>query len=214
MLNCSISKNHAGIILTGDYWSLKSLNEIIHDINERSPLVRDKEGMFLDFAYDVRKAFECQREILKPPMAAPEFGVRYGVKILWPVILLQYQMLRQSLAFIDHGSRHQAVAYALQFAIENGLAEDFRANEMEIKRAWNGIDLHDPKTFGLLYSRTGLYCSWTKALRKKGISALLDSFSPFYEQHHAFAIRYGSCPPFSPADFAHWESCEWPDIRW
>ncbi|WP_341487448.1 hypothetical protein [Pararhizobium sp. A13] len=37
--------------------------------------MKDKEGAFLGLAYDVRKAFEQQREILQPPQHFDEVGV-------------------------------------------------------------------------------------------------------------------------------------------
>ncbi|WP_244491207.1 recombinase family protein [Paramesorhizobium deserti] len=67
MLSYHVLKNHAGILLIGDCTSLRWLHEVVHDVNERSPLVTDKEGMFLGLAYDVRKAYEQQREVLQPP---------------------------------------------------------------------------------------------------------------------------------------------------
>ena len=50
LLSYRLLKNHAGILLIGDYTSLSWLHEVVHDVNERSPLVRDKEGMFLSLA--------------------------------------------------------------------------------------------------------------------------------------------------------------------
>ena len=89
MLSYRLLKNHAGILLIGDYSSLRWLHEVVHDVNERSPIIKDKEGWFLGLAYDVRKAYEKQREILLPPERFDEIGPRYGVQILWPVLLLQ-----------------------------------------------------------------------------------------------------------------------------
>lgn len=117
MLSYRLLKNHAGILLIGDYTSLRWLHEVVHDVNERSPFVRDKEGMFLGLAYDVRKAYEQQREILKPPEHYEEMGIRYGVRVLWPVLLLQQRMLRTSLAYLDHTAKTQAIAYALEAVI-------------------------------------------------------------------------------------------------
>ncbi|WP_266030930.1 DUF6904 family protein [Brucella intermedia] len=88
MFSHRLLNNHAGVMMIGDYTSLRWLHEVVHDINERSPLVRDREGAFLGLAYDVRKAYQRQREVLKPPEHDEEIGIRYGVKILWPVLLL------------------------------------------------------------------------------------------------------------------------------
>ena len=68
MLSHQLLRNHAGIMLIGDYGTLRLLNEVVRDVNERSPLVRDKEGAFLALAYDARKAYEQQREIIQPPV--------------------------------------------------------------------------------------------------------------------------------------------------
>src|SRR4051812_43060064 len=92
MLSYSLLKNHAGILLVGDHTSLTWLHEVVHEVNDRSPLVIDKEGSFLGLAYDVRKAFERQREVIQPPKHFEEIGVRYGVQILWPVLLLQQRL--------------------------------------------------------------------------------------------------------------------------
>lgn len=67
MLSHRLLRNHAGLALIGDYGTLRLLHEIVHDVNERSPLVRDKEGPFLNMAYEVRKAYEGQREVVQPP---------------------------------------------------------------------------------------------------------------------------------------------------
>lgn len=54
MYSYNALKNAAGIALFSDYLSLRQANEIIHDVNERSPLIRDKDGFFLGLAYDLR----------------------------------------------------------------------------------------------------------------------------------------------------------------
>lgn len=81
--------------------------------------------MFLALAYDARKAYERQRDMVEPPEHSEEIGIRYGVRILWPVLLLQHRMLRSSLAYLNHTAKTQAIAYALEAIIEEALLEDF-----------------------------------------------------------------------------------------
>lgn len=69
--------------------------------------------------YDARKAYEGQRRVMKPTARAPEDSARYGVEILWPVLLLQTRMLRQSLAYIHNTKWQQAVAYNLEAIVES-----------------------------------------------------------------------------------------------
>src|SRR3546814_8986595 len=83
MLSYQLLKNHAGLLLVGDYTSLRWLHEVVHDVNERSPLIKDDESPFLGLAYDARKAYQSEREILPAPQSYEEMGTRYGVPILW-----------------------------------------------------------------------------------------------------------------------------------
>ena len=53
-----LAQKHAGILLVGDHTSLTRLHEVVHEVNDCSPIVIDKEGSFPGLAYDVRKASE------------------------------------------------------------------------------------------------------------------------------------------------------------
>lgn len=44
-----------GITLSGSYLTLRQFHSILHDVNERSALVRNKEAGVLALAYDVRR---------------------------------------------------------------------------------------------------------------------------------------------------------------
>ncbi|MCK7616065.1 DUF6904 family protein [Roseibium sediminicola] len=214
MLSYQLLKNHAGILLIGDYTSLNWLHEVVHDVNERSPLVRDKEGMFLSLAYDVRKAFEQQREILLPPQNQEAVGVRYGVRILWPVLLMQQRMLRTSLGYLDHSAKVQAIAYALEAIIEEALREDFGKQGESIIDLWQRLNPAYPSVFDMLKSRGAIFCSWTKRQRKANLQQLLISFDPMYDSFYQLRIRRGETNLMSPDEMALWENAEWPDPRW
>ena len=58
MLQFDLTKRHAGIVLWGDTWSLRADHDLVHKVNEESPVVQNKEGFLLGLAYDVRKAYE------------------------------------------------------------------------------------------------------------------------------------------------------------
>lgn len=214
MLSYRLLKNHAGIVLIGDHTSLRWLHEVVHDVNDRSPLVKDKEGMFLALAYDVRKAYEQQREVLQPPQHHEEMGVRYGVKILWPVLLLQHRMLRLSLAFLNHSAKTQAIAYALEAIIEEALREDFGAQGERAIALWQRLDPAQPDVFDMLRSRGAIFCSWTKTQRKTNFLQLLTSFDPMYDSYYVLRLQQGEKNLVSPGELALWNDVEWPDPRW
>ncbi len=214
MLSYGLLKNHAGILLVGDYTSLRCLHEVIHDVNERSPLVKDKEGMFLGLAYDARKAYEQQREVLQPPQHCEAMGVRYGVKILWPVLLLQHRMLRLSLAFLSHSAKTQAITYALEGVIEEALREDCGTEAESVIALWRRLDTAQPAVFDMLRSRGAIFCSWTRAQRKANFQQLLTSFDPMYDSYYALRLQRGEKGLLSPGQFALWDHVEWPDPGW
>lgn len=214
MLSYRLLKNHAGILLIGDYTSLRWLHEVVHDVNERSPLVREKEGMFLGLAYDVRKAYERQREIILPPSHYDEMGVRYGVQILWPVLLLQQRMLRHSLAYLDQSAKTQAITYALEAVIDEALREDFGAQGKDAVTLWQRINPAQPEVFEMLQTRGAIFCSWTKAERKRKFLQLLTSFGPMYDSYYVLRLQRGEKNLLSPGELALWANAEWPDPRW
>ena len=214
MLKHALLKNNAGLMLCGDYLTLEALHGVIHDVNEHSPVIVDKEGLFLGLAYDVRKAFEQQREVLKAPRHQPEIGLRFGVKILWPVLLVQARMLRVGLGFMDHSKQHQALTYALEHLIETALAEEFPEQSRALTAAWRGIDIQDPSLDRQLDSRGAVFCSWSKGQRRLGLLGLLLSLQPDYERAFAGLCAQGLKALVEPSVFETWENVEWPDPKW
>lgn len=214
MLGYRLLKNPAGILLIGDYTSLKGLYEIVHDVDERSPLTKTKDDSFLGLAYDVRHAFEGQRQVINPPSGFEKIGIRYGVEIIWPEILLQQRMLRASLAFIDHSRMHQAITYALEAVIEDALHEDFEADGRPAVQLWQRINPAEPNTFEKLESRAAIYSSWTKAERKRHFLNLLDSFSSMYESIYEARKRNGESGLLDPKELDRWKDAERPDPKW
>ncbi len=213
MLSYQLLKNHAGLLLVGDYTSLRSLYDVVHDVNERSPLIKEEDGPFLGLAYDVRKAYEQQREILPPPLGYEEMGTRYGVQILWPVLLLQHRMLRVSLGYLDHSKRHQAITYALEAVIEEGLQEDFGHDGQTMIDLWQRLSPAHPGMFDKLNSRGAIFCSWGKAERKLRFAALLASFDSMHNTIDAVRAERSETGLLS-SELERWENAEWPDPRW
>ena len=214
MLSYRLLNNHAGLLLIGDYTSLRWLHEVIHEINDRSPLIRVDDGPFLGLAYEVRKAYEQQREIIPAPEHFEEVGTRYGTKLLWPVLLLQQRMMRVSLAYLDHSAKHQAITYALEAVIEEALIEDFGPHNRVVIDHWQQIDPASPDVLDKLDSRGGIFCSWTKSERKYRIAALLASFDRRFEDNHLAEVARGESPVLSPEELRMWEQAEWPDPNW
>jgi hypothetical protein len=215
VLTYKLLKNHAGVLLTGDYETLRALHEIVHAVNERSPLLQEKEGPFLGLAYDLRKAYEGQRQKLRAPEGYPEIGPRFGVEILWPVLLWQSRMLRASMAFIPTNRQMHAQTYALEAVIEAALVDDFGAEVgNSVIGHWERVDPAHPHSELSLASRGAVFSSWSKACRKAGIVGCIASMDPMYEVFYQAWTRDGVTGLVSPQEYAQWDTAEWPDPKW
>lgn len=214
MLTYSLLKNHAGVLLTGDYNSLKALHAVVHEVNEKSPLLQDKHTLFLALAYDARKAYEQQREVIEPPKHFPEIGTRFGVPILWPVLLVQCRVLRTSMAFIDTTKWQQAVAYNLEAVIEAALENDFGTQSRMLIERWMAINPKHPWPMEKLDSRGAIFSSWTKAERRKRIAGLLASLDPMYLVNYEIWLHNGDTTLVPPEELDSWDNVAWPNPRW
>ena len=214
MLSYRPLKNNAGILLCGDYLTLKALHEVVHVVNEKSPLIHNKEGVFLSFAYDIRKAYEGQRQVLQPAPHAPEIGIRYGVEMLWPMLLMQSRMLRASLAYFDSDKQQQSLAYALELVIETAIAQELKSQADIITYRWSRIDPAIPWPEQKINGRSALFCSWSKAERLKKLPDLLASLDPMYTLFYEHAMKNGKPNLLSPAELDEWDGMDWPDPKW
>ncbi|MDR1311121.1 MAG: hypothetical protein LBK01_04495 [Burkholderiaceae bacterium] len=172
MFSYQLLDEHAGLLLIGDYSTLWLLRDILFDVEKRAPFLQDKDS-FLALAYDARKAYEGKREILSAPEHSPELGIRYGVEILWPVLIVQARMLRVSLGYVDHSKRHQAITYALEAVIEDGLKADFGQNAPEIIEAWQRLDQQDASILDMLDGMAEEFNTWNAQQREKRLVKLL-----------------------------------------
>lgn len=137
---------------------------------------------------------EREQEIIPPPPHYDEIG---GVRILWPVSLLEQRMLRVSLSFLDHSRHHQAITYALESVIEDGLKDDFGSGGEAIIRQWQRLYPTLPETFDKLDTRAALFSSWNKRDRRRRLVALLATFDQMYDSLHAMGRRRAAYHPRS-----------------
>lgn len=215
MLGYDLLRNHAGILRMGHYQTLRGLHDVIHAVNDGSPVIRNKESCFLSLVYDVQKAYEGQRKKIKPPEHYPEVGPRFGVEILWPVLLWQSRVLRQSMAFFDTTKEMHAHAYALEAVIEQALRAALGAAVAEhVIAEWERLDTNPMQSEALLYGRFSLYSAWPKAARKNGLLGMLASLSYQYPVLYQVWTRNGVKHLVSPEEYAECEGAEWHDPRW
>jgi hypothetical protein len=201
MLSSEKLPRYEGLRLMGSAEALQEFHTLLHDVNERSVLIRDKEGFFLAFAYDVRKAYEGQRTKRKPNPQVLHSGPILGVDILWPTLLVQARMLRTSLGFMDSTKRHQAYTYALESIIEEGLARDFGSEYDAIHAQYLMLSPEHPFLEDAILSRAQLYAAWSGAERRRRIVNLLESLDPMYRYWYPHRLANGATNLLSPDEW-------------
>lgn len=161
-----------GLVLMGDYSSLKCLHAVLLDVESRTPLLRHKEdGTALSsLAYEVRKAYEQMRERIQPPELLPERGVLFGVGEHWLVLLAASRLLRISLGYIDHDKRTQAITYALEAVLEDGMKEAFGDDAHGIKAHLEAMSPDELNGLGLHVEQ---FLAWNAEQRKRYLGSLL-----------------------------------------
>ena len=209
MLNFGLSKSSAGITLIGDYLTLRDLHQVIHDVNEQATVIADKEGLFIALAYDIRKAYEGHREIIEPPKQRPEIGRRFGVRILWPVLICQTSLLRGALAFMPSNRIHQAYAYLLEDIVDGALKADFADNAGEITNAMARLTLLCNSNLKKLDARGAIFCSWTKKERKLRLASLLRSFDPLFG-----TLSFQAKEKQDLEEIETYAGTEWAEVKW
>ena len=201
MLSSEKLPRYEGLRLMGSAECLREFHALLHDVNERSVLIRDKEGFFLAFAYDIRKAYEGQRAKRKPNPDVLHAGPVLGVEILWPTLLVQTRMLRASLGFMDSTKRHQAYTYALEAIIEEGLARDFGTGYDAIHEQYLMLSPEHPFLEEAILSRVELYATWSGAERRRRIVNLLESLDPMYRSWYPHRLANGDTDLLSPDEW-------------
>jgi hypothetical protein len=101
MLRYELTPNNAGFILWGDSEALNELHELIHYIVDESPLIKVKDGFMLSLAYDIRKARKVIVVLSNISMINMDTYKLYGVELLWPLVLVQSSILRNSMGYIQ-----------------------------------------------------------------------------------------------------------------
>jgi len=123
MLLALPTQHGAGASLFGDYWDLDNLHETIHSLVENSPLNEGLQKTALGLAYDIRHAYQRDREEREFGNDEYDTVVYRGAKILWPILLFQMSLLRYSASFKPTTKEQQANLYRLESCVENALLE-------------------------------------------------------------------------------------------
>lgn len=181
MFNFQLSGGCEGFVLIGSYPLLRKAYAVASEISETAD-IHGEDDFFLALAYDLRKAFSGSREVYRPPEESPEIGLRFGVKMLWPTILVQTKILRACLSCTKINAGHQAIAYALEDVVQNAIKSEFKDNSSAVESAWTKIDVNHVLSRDKAISRSAAFLGWSEGKRRQFLPHLLDSLHPMYER--------------------------------
>lgn len=123
MLFAKPTQHGAGIILYGDYYDLKSLHATVSYLYDGIPNDCGVGDFLSALAYDIRHAYQMNREIIKLGFDQSDTVEYRGVKIFWPIILFQIALLRWYTRFKPTTKEHLSDLFRLEYIVEESLSE-------------------------------------------------------------------------------------------
>jgi hypothetical protein len=201
-------RRNGGFVFWGDYSSLRDLHEFIHDAVKRSSVLQD-EGIVINLAYDIRKAFEGQRRMEVTKIENDEITL-YGVEQTWPLFISQVALLRTSLAFLDTTSFHQAQMYLLEHLLESAIKKIFPSQSTDILNHFKQmVGTQESFISPLLGGRVCYFMQLTPAQRRDKLPMVLRSLTPMYDFTYQFWARNENNGLIDPSDF---QNLDWDNI--
>lgn len=124
MIFAEPTKYGSGIFIFGHESDLISLHETIHELADEDLIAHQLVNLLLGLAYDIRKAFEGQREVRKIETVHHDNSIEcFGVRILWPTFLLQIRLLRWVSGYQPTSKKQQSWLYLLESLTESAVIE-------------------------------------------------------------------------------------------
>ena len=164
--------------------------------------VLEGEGLTLSLAYDIRKAYEGQRESDKKIIWNDELSI-YGVEQVWPTFLTQVALLRTGLAFVNSSKLEQSQMYLLEDFAEKAIAGSFPKEANRITACFHRlVGIQEKQVKDRLGSRVSYFLSIVARKRKALLSEILCSLDPMWESSHEILGKDRIDGDLCPDDFA------------
>lgn len=213
MLQFKLTPHYAGVTLWGDFEVLDRLHTFIHHVVDESSHIEDKEGFVLGLAYDLRKAFQGQRNQDYRTHSEDDRCRIYGVEVLWPLLLVQIGVLRQAMAFTPTSKLDQALMFELEYVVESALrmAIPVTADEVihRMSRIGSAPYMH---LDNVLDSRCRYFIELPVKQRLVTLPKLMETFDPMYG--FLAGARSGmKSDIIQPDAFVNGKQ-KWPDFEW
>lgn len=207
----------AGLTLWGDYHDFRSLYQTIDKAVAAAP--HSIGDFIVALNYDVRHAYEGQREEKRFGRDELDSVTYRGEKILWPEIMFQTRLVRAYLAYTPTTSEDQSNVFRLEYAVGQAL-RSFDATTGGICAEW----LEHPVTLPTDYltefigEATLRYVMEAKSgkQRFRRLPATLSSLLPVSVEYRDFAAQMRKLAEEEGCDPGQLRSEpeEWPEFKW
>lgn len=216
MIFAEPTKFRAGITLYGDYMDFRSLHSTVHELADRSPLAGHFEEFILRFAYELRHAYQGDREEKEFGDVGIDYVKYFGVPILWPLHLVFVGLLRWAAAFNPTTKEMQANLFRLETATENALLRADSKIGMECVDWLSSFQGYANDYLLEFVDDCCLqYITATGRERFKSLPRILRKLSLFSMEYDDFRKQLEQIARFQkcrPEDLSN--KVEWPEFRW
>lgn len=218
MLISKPTKYGAGIAVYGDYWDLHSLYQTIHELSAGSPLKGEMGDFLLGLAYEIRHAYQRDRE--EESFGNDEYDlVKYrGVKVLWPIFLFQAALLRWSAAFQSTTKDQQANLYRLEHCAESALTEYDPSVGQECMKwlgSFSGVSTNYLPIYVSDVCYRYVFTGTAGKSRFNRLPAVLYSLQELSKEYNKFKSRLESVAKKKSCESHElYDMREWPEFKW
>ena len=183
MFQIEKTKKNGGMILWVDEQSLREMHKFILDLSEKSPVL-NSEGLTLALAHDIRKAYSSSRKTAKANVGDDEITI-FGVKQVWPTLLMQVALLRTGLAFVNSSKQSQCLMYQLEAIIEDSVNSFLTTDAINILSQYEQlIGIQEKFITERIGSRVSYFLSLESEQRRKQLAEVLHSLGTMWESTH------------------------------
>lgn len=221
MIKTFPTKSGTGVSIYGLADDLKSVYDVVHylatSLDEGNIHMKGKHQLLMNFAYEIRKAYQGSRSLKSFVQLNGEKIAYVGFDIVWTDILIFLNVLRNQAGYMTTNRLMQSVLYSIEAGVEEAIRTyDPESAEEIISFVENRFLVQSQYCF-IIYQAVHIEFVGQPGGKKrfKKILLLLSShFSAFHDIHIDFVKRLEATAKHQNCDPTELEYSEFPEIKW
>lgn len=221
MIKTFPTKRGTGVSIYGLADNLKYAYDVVHylatSLDEGNIHMKGKHQLLMNFAYEIRKAYQGSR-LTKTFIHQYGEEITYvGFDLVWTDILIFLNVLRDQAGYMPTSKRMQSVLYSLEAGIEEAIRAYDPENADEILTFIENRFMIQSQYCFIIYQAVHIefvgHSGGKRRFRK--IPNLLSShFSEFHDIHIDFVKRLEAMAKQQNCDPTELGYSEFPEIKW